>query len=415
PDYVRKDRNYQYFFVNQRWVKVPALTKILEDLYADLVPKRHYPVAILNLQLPPETVDVNVHPTKREVRFKNFSLIYQLLKEALAQALERYHPERTHLVDLPKPAPELLQDLPQEPVTSGPDQEPPPWPSDERPPFAPTSSKPPPFSAAPDPELPPFARQTYAPPSPAGLPLAETPPAYGQAPPTNSPAGSRPEALTLPGLSPIEQLQRLQASGADTRAPEQALLESIVPVGQVCENTYIIGSFGRDLVLIDQHVAEERHLYEALLEKGELVRQPLLVSVILELDAIDRGLLEAHSEIFTSAGFEYEAYGPETIAIRTLPHCLRYADAEVAFKALLADLRETGVADSRLEAYKRVCKTIACHSAIRAGDPLSLEQIREIVRNWARTKNPYTCPHGRPILLKLSKDEINRRFLRSWS
>ncbi|PKL74896.1 MAG: DNA mismatch repair protein MutL, partial [Candidatus Melainabacteria bacterium HGW-Melainabacteria-1] len=78
-------------------------------------------------------------------------------------------------------------------------------------------------------------------------------------------------------------------------------------------------------------------------------------------------------------------------------------------------LRETGVAEARLEAYKLVCKTIACHSAVRAGDPLAHEQLVEIVKNWARTKNPYTCPHGRPILLKLSKDELNRRFLRSWS
>lgn len=429
PDYVRKDRNHQYFFVNQRWVKVPALTKILEDLYADLVPKRHYPVAILKLDLPPETVDVNVHPTKREVRFKNFSLVYQLLKEALAQALERYHPERAHLTETPRIAPAAV------PAETADGSEAPPFApgsplAPEQPPFARAAEAlaPPaaPFAASrPLPSQPPkqapHPSWGQAPASQSGLPLEDAKPAYAAparparptGPLANQGQGLRqPEALTLPGLSPLEQLA---ARGRDSQADEQSLLETIVPVGQMCENTYIVGRFGRDMVLIDQHVAEERHLYEALIEKGELARQPLLVSVVVELDAIDRGLLETHPELFEAAGFEYEAYGPETIAIRALPHTLRYADAEVTFRALLADLRETGVADSQLESYKRICKTIACHSAIRAGDPLSLEQMREIVKNWAQTKNPYTCPHGRPILLKLSKDEINRRFLRTWS
>lgn len=453
PDYVRKDRNHQYFFVNQRWVKVPALTKILEDLYADLVPKRHYPVAILKLDLPPETVDVNVHPTKREVRFKNFSLVYQLLKEALNQALERYHPERAHLLETPKPQPETIGPLKGQ--MSGPAEVPPfaasesqPFAADpaERPPFAAGASPAPSASYAPQADAPPFAAARAN-----GMPLADPPASYSHTLPSTSlgeregqregqreeeqrvgpgpspfpvpqsPAsapraesrGTPPQVLSLPGLSPLDQMQYRQAR--DSKADEQALLETIVPIGQACENTYIIGRFGRDLVLIDQHVAEERHLYEALLEKGELARQPLLVSVIVELDAIDKGLLETHPEVFEAAGFEYEAYGPDTIAIRALPHTLRYADAEVTFRALLADLRETDVADSRLESYKRICKTIACHSAIRAGDPLSIEQIREIVKNWSRTKNPYTCPHGRPILLKLSKEEINKRFLRTWS
>lgn len=415
PDYVRKDRNYQYFFVNQRWVKVPALTKILDDLYADLIPRRNYPVAILRLQLPPETVDVNVHPNKREVRFKNFSLIYQLLKEALEQALNRYHVERAHLVDAPRPAHE--EHLLNTPNTSNtlntfhtsqavePADTPPfaridtssdaPWAQSAGSSMAApvTDSQPAPFYQRPD--------------VPAPAILAQPAPVY-----------RAPEVLTLPGLSPIERLQAAQREGLpaqDAKAAEAALLEAIIPIGQVCENTYIIGSYGRDMVLIDQHVAEERHLYEVLIEKGELARQPLLVSVIVETDSIERELLEQHRELFESAGFEFEPYGPDTIAIRTLPHCLRLSEAESTFKHLLNDLRETGVADARLESYKLLCKTIACHAAIRAGDSLTLEQMREIVKNWARTKNPYTCPHGRPILLKLSKDEINRRFLRTWS
>lgn len=414
PDTVRKDRNYQYFFVNQRWVKVPALTKILEDLFADLIPKRNYPVAILKLSLPPETVDINVHPTKREVRFKNFSLVYQLLKEALEQALERYHHDRVHFTAAPQiEAPAEAAQMPASPAPSrsGLSEFMATQAEAETPPFAQAAMPGSMLRPAPTTQLaqlrPQAAEPAKAQSAPwqapqTGLPLAEPTASYQ--------AEKPPEALTLPGLSPLARMQ-----ARDPQADEKALLETIQPIGQVCENTYIVGSFGRDLVLIDQHVAEERHLYELLIERGESASQPLLISVIVEVDAIERELLESQAELFASTGFEFETYGPESIAIRTLPQCLKLADAETTFKALLNDLRETGVASSRLEAYKLVCKTLACHSAIRAGDPLTLEQMREIVRNWARTKNPYTCPHGRPILLKLSKDEINRRFLRTWS
>jgi len=379
PDYVRRDRQHQYFFVNQRWVKVPALSKLLDDLYADLVPRRAYPVAILKLSLPSESVDINVHPTKREVKFKNFSLIYQLLREALAQSLERYDVQREHFLSIPQPQ---TQPTPQQPIAQDADS-----------------------------EQPPFARPAVR---PLQSPLAEasspytsvTPPPPSESPPWAAPS-TPPQVLALPGFEPQTQSSRNER--------EQATLETIIPVGQVCENTYIIGHFGRDLVFIDQHVAEERYLYERMLEKGEIVKQALLVSVIVELDAEEQELVKTHSELFEQAGFELEAYGPEAIAIRSLPYCLRLSQAEETFDNLLKDLKNFGAAQAQTAAFKLVCKTVACHSAIRAGDPLSLEQMREIVANWARTRNPYTCPHGRPILLKMNKDEINRRFLRTWS
>ncbi|MGV3523212.1 MAG: DNA mismatch repair endonuclease MutL [Candidatus Sericytochromatia bacterium] len=416
PDYVRKDRNQQYFFVNRRWVKVPALSKILEDLYADLVPRRHYPVAVLQLDLPPESVDINVHPSKREVKFRHFSLVYQLLREALEQSLERYHRDRIHLVEPPRVAtPEPVLADPAEPL----------------PPFAPQATAS--AAAAPSASVPDAAPETEAslPPwlqgasaaAPAA-PEAPLPPApestgiYLAEPATAYSAPVRPAAQ--PGLGPASVVperapEKLSLPGFEVPPAESRSLPDLEVIGQVCENTYIVARAGRDLVLIDQHVAEERYLYEQLLDKGELARQPLLVSVIIELNALEREAAETHRELFEQAGFEFEPYGPDTLAIRSLPHCLRPSGAEHAFRTLLDDLLETGVADARTSAYRLACKTIACHSAIRAGDPLTREQMQEIVNNWTRTRNPYTCPHGRPILLKLSKDEINRRFLRTWS
>lgn len=392
PDFVRKDRNYQYFFVNQRWVKVPALTRLLDDIYTDLIPRRNHPVAILQLTLPPEMVDVNVHPSKREVKFKNFSLVYQLLREAVNEALKQYDLHRSPPESLSKPQPQ-----PEVPLHN------PDAPSDQ-----------------PE-ELPPFMIQDSG--------LQESPFDSGgreQEPITGTPktemqfrestslyqwsptqADKEPEVLSLPGFAESAALSR--------EARQKELLETIVPVGQICENTYIVGRFGRDMVLIDQHVAEERYLYERMLQEQEILKQTLLVSVILELSAEERDLLDDHSEVFDQSGFDFEPYGPDTIAIRALPYCLKLGEAEDTFRKLLDDLKVTGSAEHLTGPFKLMCKTVACHAAIRAGDSLSLEQMQEIVKNWSGTSNPYTCPHGRPILLKMSKDEINRRFLRTWS
>lgn len=415
PDYVRRDRNYQYFFVNQRWVKVPALTKLLDEVYADLIPRRSYPAAILQLQLPPDSVDINVHPTKREVKFKNFSLIYQLLREAVGKALERYDSRREQLWDAPATAV-----------------------SDGRPPV---SADAPAMPTDGEDELPPWLRAA------AGSPAARPPALDGPASPLHTPerdlnaAGTQeqlPERVGLPAsqlntvrqpvalsyqavsqsAAPVSQpaLPGLELASQDRHAlREQETLQSILPVGQVCENTYIVAQFGRDIVFIDQHVAEERHLYEKMLAEGEILKQGLTVAVIVELSPVELALLETHTESFAQAGFELEPYGPSAMAIRSLPYCLRLSQAEETFRSLLQELLDFDAGDPRTAAYRLFCKTVACHSAVRAGDALHIDQMREIVANWARTRNPYTCPHGRPILVKMPKEEINKRFLRSWS
>lgn len=391
PDAVRKNRNYQYFFVNQRWVKVPALSKILDDLYADLIPRRHYPVAIIKLHLPPESVDINVHPSKREVKFKNFSLIYQLLKEALQNALSRYHVDREHLgLEDPSAGPLL-------PTASAPQQHFTPPSFDA---VASTSHR---YEEEPDrgsdpeeSEQPPWM---MSPPT-ASAQLRQPVESY-QAPPD-------PEVLRLPEIPETTDHQRLELQ-------EARILEQIHPLAQVCENTYIMGRFGRDVVLIDQHVAEERYLYEDLLERESVLQQPLLISVVRTIDEEERDLLGVYESQFEKAGFSFESYGPDSIALRGIPHCLKLSEAEETFADILEDLKTTGIVDAHLKGFKLMCKTVACHSAVRAGDRLELSQMQKIVENWSRTRNPYTCPHGRPILLKLSKDEINRRFLRTWS
>ncbi len=396
PDAVRKNRKYQYFFVNQRWVKVPALTRILDDLYADLIPKRNYPAAVIKLELPPESVDINVHPSKREVKFKNFSLIYQLLKEALTNALSRYHVEREHigLEGTVDPAPLMPMNTPVktdvEATIEAPVEQPP-W-----------MTSPPAASQV-------QAPQVQEPVANYAVESVSAPVPTEPVSTTSAPEPQRePEVLRLPEIPQPTDHERLEVQ-------EARILEQIVPLAQVCENTYIIGRFGRDLVLIDQHVAEERYLYEDMLDTEHILQQPLLISVVLNVDEEEKDLLNTYRESFERAGFSYEDYGPDSIALRSVPHCLKLSEAENTFMDILEDLKTTQVVNEQLKGFKLMCKTVSCHSAVRAGDALELSQMKKIVENWARTRNPYTCPHGRPILLKLSKDEINRRFLRTWS
>ncbi|MBT9545776.1 MAG: DNA mismatch repair endonuclease MutL [Candidatus Sericytochromatia bacterium] len=404
PDCVRRDRNYQFLFVNRRWVKVPGITKLVDDLYADLVPKKNFPVAILQLELPAGNVDVNVHPNKKEVKFKHFSQIFQLTREGIQNSLSRYNFERSASLGPPvvdsgaaEPTPLTVPTVSTAASAMNPvkasagnafDDD------DEIPPFA-----------MPLPVVQPSVQEpaapVYASPlAPAPVPVQPAGPSWAPELPTRPP-----QVLELPDLKITPPPAPVEAG---------APLEPVSALGQACDYTYIVAHYGNGLALLDQHVAEERYLYEELLEQAKILSQPLLLSVVIEIDEIERGLLEENRKAFERAGFEWEEEGPGSIAIRAIPHCLRFAETEATFKEVLLELRESGVAKVYLESFNRLCKTIACHSAIRAGDPLTLEQMQKIVQNWSKTRNPYTCPHGRPILLKFSKLELNKRFLRTW-
>lgn len=394
PDCVRRDRNYQFLFVNRRWVKVPGITKLVDDLYADLVPKKNFPVAILQLELPAGNVDVNVHPNKKEVKFKHFSQIFQLTREGIQNSLSRYNFERSASLGPPVVDSGAAEPTPLTVPTVS---------------TAASAMNPVKTSAGnafddDDDEIPPFAM-----PSPVAQVHVQEPaaPVYASAGPSWAPElpTRPPQVLELPDLKITPPPAPVEAG---------APLEPVSALGQACDYTYIVAHYGNGLALLDQHVAEERYLYEELLEQEKVLSQPLLISVVIEIDEIERGLLQEHRAVFERAGFEWEEEGPASIAIRAIPHCLRFAETEATFKEILLELRESGVAKVYLESFNRLCKTIACHSAIRAGDPLTLEQMQKIVQNWSKTRNPYTCPHGRPILLKFSKLELNKRFLRTW-
>jgi DNA mismatch repair protein MutL len=392
PDRVRRDRTYQFVFVNRRWVKIPGLIKLLDELYQDLVPRRHYPVAILHLTVPASELDVNVHPTKKEVRFKYTRQIYQLLTEAIQQALGHYHWQRPAepLIETSastlSPHAESYQRA-QVPTHSASLREA--RPEVPQPEVAPRQTEPV-KTEHPDAWLPPTAS---APPSQA--PEVTVQP---QQPELQPAPRSEPHILPLPELVPDQPTQRLPLMRA---------------IGQVCDLTYIVAHHGNGLALIDQHVAEERALYEDLLAREQLLSQPLLIPVWLEATPLELSVLQAYTPLFQQAGFDWRLESA-SISVTALPYCLRLSEAGAVFREMLAELHEHQTTQTQPEAFRQLCKSIACHSAVRAGDRLSLEQMQQILDNWSKTRNPYTCPHGRPILVHFSKAEINKHFLRTW-
>jgi DNA mismatch repair protein MutL len=334
PYLTRANRNYITLFINRRWVRSRSLAFAVEEAYAGLLQTGRYPIAVVDLRLPPEEVDVNVHPAKAEVRLRNERAVFALVQRPLRRAL------------------------------SG---------------LAPVGSEP--LSGWPRPQ----------------------------------PAMPAPGFLLRPQLEPAAPLQsRLvpeEAPHVFEQTPLPASLPIMRPLGQA-GTTYVIAEGPAGLYLIDQHAAHERVLYERFLTAepaGTAATQPLLAPVVLELTPVQQALVTSLVPALTEHGFEVEPFGPGGYLLRAAPAGLRREDPARAFVELLDLLtREDSPADPR----RRVAASLACHAAVRAGQSLAPEEMRDLIEQLEACETPQTCPHGRPTMLHLSADELARRFSR---
>jgi DNA mismatch repair protein MutL len=365
-------RGPQHVFVNRRIVRDRTLAHAIVDAYSSATIKERSPEVHLFLEMSPERVDVNVHPTKAEVRFLEPSLVHEILRRALADTLG-------------KPAVPELQLQAAGAARIG----------------------------APEPSLRPIP----------GV-FGETVPVGGGAPSVDArePAGNVP-ATVWPGTSSdgavVTSLPPL--AGGDRAAAgigqRQAVIDGVhpmVPLGQF-RDTYIIAIDVEGLLIIDQHVAHERVLFEQILEKltaGELESQRLLEPMILELGPGAAQVLSSNAAGLRRLGFEVEAFGAGTLRVSSLPVLLGLEEAATALRAIAHDLdgldRGTRVED----ALKRTAATMACHAAVKAHDPLTREKMQYILDELRRTAYSTVCPHGRPVVLRLTRREIERNFQR---
>ena len=403
PEFTKPNREYQLFFLNQRPIRSRIIGAALTEALDQMVAKDRQPVALLFLTLNPETVDVNVHPAKIEVRFRNERTIYSGVVRMLRDALHKT-----------KYIPKI--ETPIEPTQSERDTE---------------SQGSRPLLGRDDTNLP---RQVSTPRHTPG-----TPTITGEGQRTTPITQARESRLeTAPTRVPQEPKDRdqeaIDTSEAQTpstpteivvqppqqRMPDDANLSLLnfenVQLKTNLFKTYIVVEANDKIFFIDQHVAAERVLYERFVNQVKtdgIPVQGLLLPVTLEVTPQQLGVLKIHGDIFKKLGFDLEEFGGKTILIRAIPSPLPTRTAAQTVTDLLDKLPEEPHTDVQIpEAIDNALITLACKSAVKAGDTLDTKEMMNLIKELSETKLPFNCPHSRPIIVEMGRDELERRFHR---
>jgi DNA mismatch repair protein MutL len=357
-------RGPQNVFVNRRIVKDRTIAHAIIEAYSVATIKERSPEVHLFVEIPPDRVDVNVHPTKAEVRFLEQSLVHEVLRRALADALGR------------GPVPEL-QLSPQ----TAPLAEPRPY-------------------AIPGILAGATVGSRW---SPAAYPVTRPIPYAGPPPqPSHGPAA------TEEGRAPVSPgAETAAAAGAPPARP-------MIPLGQF-RDTYIIAIDDEGIAIIDQHVAHERVLFEQVTERltsGRLESQRLLTPIVIELSPAQREALAAHAAVLDRFGLEVEEFGGSSVKLAAVPAVLDPSECEAAVRALAEDLEGSDGAGHVEDALRRIAATMACHAAVKANYPLTVEKMQYILAELRRTAYSTVCPHGRPVVLRITRRELEKNFER---
>ncbi len=364
PVHARSSRFPQDLFVNRRPIRNAAVFHAVTDGYGSFLPKGHHPTFVLFLEIDPERIDVNVHPTKREIRFADQEAIHQFVRHAVRHAFGG--PERNLLLGMG--ASEVAR----------------------------TAVCPAPISTARGED-----RGLSSPPDterfdePA---VARTGPAL---------PGSRAE-----GGSPSLFVRETAASYAGSQAP------AVIPLGQIVR-TYLVAQVGQELQVIDQHTAHERVLFQRLWRTWlhrEIASQPLLIPEPIELTAAQSALLQKHLGDLEKLGLLMEPFGATAVALRAVPVGLGQINGALLVQDLLEDLMQWDSTSSLEARVQPLLASLACKSAVQAGRSMALPEIEQLVRDWVEEGLIMTCPHGRRTAFRLSTEELDKLFGRvGWS
>jgi len=354
PDLSFRDRNHLYLFVNGRVVRDRLLLAALADGWEGFFPKGAYPAALLFLDIPPEAVDVNVHPTKAEVRFREPQRIFPWVSRALREAWSQMRGPASVLEMPPKPL---------EPELERPEPRP---------------------QAAAHPRL------------------------------WNEPTSQAIQALNEAYEVRLDQPFGTKAVPMQAAERHESASETSIRYLGSFDGTYLLAEVQTDhdpeLWIIDQHVAHERILYERLfLRKHCPAIQPLMPPKVVQLGPAALARLTPHLEAFAQAGLEIDVFGDDALIVRGLPDFLVDRDPERLLEDLLSRLEGSGKID--LDAFRRELNAeLACRSAIKKNHALLPELAQRLLEDLQACRVPHTCPHGRPIFKKLSRAELERSF-----
>lgn len=352
PTFSRGQPDLQFFYVNGRMIRDKLVSHAIKQAYQDVMFSGRHPIFVLYLNLDPALVDVNAHPAKSEVRFRDSRLVHDFLFSALYRSLAKQRPDAT-VVNIAN-----TEFAPVEP-----------------------SSSPIPITTSPSAYYP--RQQTVLP-----FNIAETVQSYAS-------LYSRPE--------PTEPV------AADATTP---------PLGYAIahlHDIYILSQTAKGMVLVDAHAAHERITYERLkqqFQQGSIPSQPLLLPIKLSVSNAEADLVEQHQDFFLSLGFELNRTAPESIVLRATPVLLANTDVAALIQDVLADILEHGMSERIQNHCNELLATMACHGSVRAGRHLTVTEMNALLRDIEQTERGGQCNHGRPTWIELSKQDLDKFFLR---
>ncbi|MEO7029928.1 MAG: DNA mismatch repair endonuclease MutL [Acidobacteriaceae bacterium] len=374
PELQKLNRNSTYIFANGRLIRDRLILHALSEAYRNIIPPTSFPVVLLFLELPPQEVDVNVHPAKTEVRFRQQSFVHDFVRDSVRTVLMNARPAAsfyTALNSAPSAAASLLVDVSPLPGAADALQQP---------------------------------HET--------LPQSE-----GAIDPGDFAAFELRERMAAPSAGRLGFDGPGMAVGYDDSATHPPTLNSLAtlkPLGQL-RDSFILAVNEEGLWIVDQHVAHERVLFEKIMRERtveKVQRQRLLMPVLIDLLPEQMVTFAAIAEELERNGFEAEPFGPRTLAVKAAPVGLEGRELERMLEEVLAVTDREQQAENEEARRTRIAASIACHAAIKVNMPLEASKIDWLLAELAKTEHPTSCPHGRPIALRYSLKDIQRAFQR---
>ncbi|QQZ29713.1 DNA mismatch repair endonuclease MutL [Thiothrix subterranea] len=377
PTFSRSQADLQYFYVNARHVRDKLISHAVKQAYQDVMYHGRHPAFVLFLELNPQLVDVNAHPTKQEVRFREGRLVHDFLFRTLHQALADIRPGDE--VGAPTQLPAQTEDTPHP---------------------LPLSLKGRGEQEKAQPYRPAYQQQHQ---QRLQMPVREQMAAYQQL--------YQPVIPATPASLPPSPLEGEGAGGEGYSSDMPPLGYAIAQLHGI----YILAQNASGLVVVDMHAAHERITYEYLKQSmaaDALRSQPLLVPASLNVSRKEADYAEQHADTFRTLGFELDRLGQEKLTIRAVPSLLKESDTEALVRDVLADLITHGASNRIQNAMNEILATMACHGSVRANRKLSITEMNALLRDMERTERSGQCNHGRPTWTQMALEQIDKLFLR---
>jgi DNA mismatch repair protein MutL len=395
PEIQKLNRNSMFVFVNGRLIRDKLVQHALTESYRNILPPTVYPVVLLFLELPSTEVDVNVHPSKVEVRFRQGSVVHDFVRDSVRAALMKA-----------RPVPQFTREITAQPTAS--------------PGLSPVWHG----SLTREPASETRATQTE---HAEELGITQADADFALHAPTPPPVSRRLEfqgSIEVEGNAalPVARFaaQAVAPDGgcrrelADLPPSDAPPFETLRPLGQVRES-FILAVNEEGLWIIDQHVAHERVLFEKILRQRAAERvesQRLLMPLIVELSPQQQAIFAEICDELRHNGFDAEPFGSRTVAVKTAPAGVDAGDVERMLHELLTQFEREEQALNLEIARARIAASIACHAAIKINTPLTADKMEWLLRELAKTECPFSCPHGRPVVLRYSVRDIQKAFKR---